>query len=167
MSAATVTAATANADSIFRQIKTIQNKKTVKPLAPQGLYYIDTGAVAFATTQIDDINDETYVLQFPQGCYLVGSSLEVTYSDMDTHVTPTLAFDVKTDDGSTEVTLISNSTGAQTGTYDQADADLGFQLKDVSGLYLNFKVKTAASTAAAGTVRVRCLVFLGDKVTLS
>jgi len=131
---------------------------------PTGVFAFNTGAKAVATTNIDDIGDAMFFVQFPANTYLL--DLQYTWSDVDSAslfqwdgVTSTTGAS-----GGTEVTLISNSTVGRTAGSDELDADQGHFMRDVSNLYLGFKVD-AAATAVAGTLTIKGLVYIGDVVT--
>lgn len=156
----------ANAEMFYREAKKIQNKRMVAPMRPDGLYAVNSGAVTIATTDIDDVGDEVRLLKFPDQCYLLPTTLSVTATDMDSNATPLLAFDINTDDGSTEVQYIAATTIGQSSGSKQAAADKA-QLVDVSNLYLSLKVTAAAATGVAGTVTAKCLVYLGTPIVLT
>lgn len=148
----------------LREALKLQNAKMAAPLRQAGLYLFDSGAVAIATTNIDDVNDEVRLVKFPDQCRLI--DFQVTATDMDTNATPTLAFDIRTDDGSTEVLYISATTIGQAGGTDEVDLAVNLIGTDVSNLYLSTKVTTVSATGAAGTIRVKGLVWLGNRIAL-
>jgi hypothetical protein len=129
-------------------------------LRPSGLKLFK-GAVSLATTQIDDVADETYFFRFPKVAFL--SRVQVQLTDCDTNATPTLVVDINTDDGTTEVTLINNTTIGQAGGFDELDLGIDTLGKDVSDLYLSMKVVTAAATAAAGTLTYVVEYYAGSR----
>lgn len=158
MAAATSTASSANKKALYRKLIRDTTGRSVKTTKPNGFYMIEA-AVAVATTNIDDVNDELRLIEFPDGnVYLFGLKIEAT--DMDTNGSPTLQFDIITDDGSTERTLISNSTIGRAGGTDDLDADVDMDFLEVGGKFLAMKVDTAAATAAAGTLTARALIYI-------
>lgn len=133
---------------------------------PHGVYaFIFEAEVP--TTSTDEQNDEYRLGYFPDDYNIYLMDLQVTADDMDTHATPTAVFDVNLDDGSSEVTLINNSTVMQGGGSDELDADAGHVLRSVSGNWLVVKMVTAGATPAAGTVTLKGLVYVGTPITFS
>jgi hypothetical protein len=114
--------------------------------------------VTIATTSLNSTDDDVLLFKFPDPAYLVLSSLWVKPSDMDSDGTPALQVDygIGDSDGVIDTVLIADSAAPQTGAADVVDAGLTTVsgLVDVGGKYLIQTVKTAASTAAAGTVSV-------------
>lgn len=161
MPASTVIAATANDQTFYRGAKVINNGMFAAPLRPLGIYPFDTGAVTVATTSLDDIGDEVFVVKFPDNCYL--GDFQITVTDMDSNATPTLVFSVITENSAgTEVVYTATTTIGQGGGTDEPDLGVQVLGKEVSNLYLGIKVTTAAATAAQGTVRIKGLVWLGQ-----
>lgn len=147
------TAATANKKATYRALQKRKTKDHNERLAPNGLFYIEKDCPVLAA-DLDLQDDETYLIQFPDVCYLMAGSVTVT--DMDSGVAA-LVFDINVDDGSTEQTVINDSTIGQGGG-SAAFSNTKVPGMDVGGQYLALKVVTAAGTAAAGTVTVRVLV---------
>jgi hypothetical protein len=164
MAAGTVTDADANQNSIWRASQKAHSYNAQHPLSPSGLK-IFRGEVSLATTQLDDVGDETYFFRFPKVAYL--SRLQVQLTDCDTNATPTLVVDFNTDDGTTEVTYINNSDIGQAGGFDELDLGINTLGKNVKNQYLSMKVVTAAATPAAGTLIYKVEYYAGsrDKVT--
>lgn len=164
MAAATVNKAPVN-DHTFKNLAKAKTRFRKAPNeTPDGVYAFDTGAVTVATTEIDDVDDEVFYLTFPGKCYLL--DLWVDWSDVDTHATPTLEVDhIVETSGGTETILIATSTAPQSGAVDELDAGLRFT--DVSNRKLGHRVVTSAATAAAGTVRYKGLVYIGDLLSIA
>lgn len=131
---------------------------------PRGVYAF-TFEAEVPTTSTDEQDDEYRLGYFPENYNIYLVDLQVTTDDLDTHATPTAVFDVNIDDGSTEVTLINNSTVMQGGGSDRLDTDGGHLLRSVSGNWLGIKMVTAAATPAAGTVTLKGLVYVGTPIT--
>ena len=164
MAADTQILSSANKKSFWRKIMQQTRYGYSVPLDPGGLYAFDTGAATVAATNTETADDELFVLQFPDGAYLV--NLQVTLTDLDSHGTPTLVLDhIVENAAGTEVVLISGSTVGQAAGSDELDANGGHLLRDVGGMYLGFKVSTGAATAAAGTVRYKGLIWIGSPIT--
>jgi len=163
MAASIVTGVSANSSVFTRQLEAAQRKRvTSHPMRPVGFYPFES-TTAIATTSLDDVNDEVYLVKFPENCYLLGSSLVVTATDMDTNATPTLVFDINIDTGLSESTMVNNSTIGQAGGTDYSEATgIPEGLIDVGGDYLGMKVVTAAATGAAGTITVQGIVYVGS-----
>jgi len=149
MAAATVTLSTAVGD-----------QANVFPRQVYGLNVFDV-TTELATTQLDDANDDTNLLQFPQNSRLW--DVWVDLDDLDTGGTPALVWDlvVEATDGTGTVVLINDSTVGQTAGTDTLDTRQTSLLIDVSLKYLQFRIVTKAATAAAGTLRVRGAFFTG------
>lgn len=166
MAAATDIRSSANKQAFWRKVKKDTNYQVAVPYDPQGIYAFDTGDVTVASTNVDDADDELFVLKFPDGTYLV--NLQVTVSDLDTHGTPTLELNhIVENDAGTEVIVIAgaSSTIAEAGGSAMMDTAGGHLLRDVGGMYLGFKVATDSATAAAGTVRYKGLIWMGAPIT--
>ena len=118
-----------------------------------GVPYGETVQVSLATTQIDNTNDQALVYSFNADSdqYVVGIGLKA--SDMDTHATPTLTFNVGLGevDGTIDDTVITASTCGQGGT---SDGSLCGPISTATTKYVIVDVGTAAATAAAGTLDV-------------
>ena len=167
MTASTVTAAVANADSLDRRLKGItRTQRLLKNDAPQGLYFISQSAEA-GTASLDETADIFEVLKFPSNRSVYIMAMEMTCDDLDSGATPALTLDAVAYDGSTTKTFISGSTAGQGGASDTMDADLGLMSYDVGGYYLGTKVGTGAATAAAGTIKFNVLVYVGDIVSVT
>jgi hypothetical protein len=158
-------ATTANKRTTWRQIMKDTRYSANVPLDPVGLYAFNTGAQTVAITNTETIADALFTFQFPNNCYLY--DLQVTFSALDAG--STLVVDVITSttgaSGGTEVVLINDSTAGQAGGSDELDRNTGHMLRDVSGLYLGFKVGAAATTVAAGTVTFKGIIHIGSPVT--
>jgi hypothetical protein len=112
--------------------------------------------VTIATTSLNSTDDDVLLFKFPDPAYLVLSSLWVKPSDMDTGTNLQADYGIGDSDGVIDTVLIANSAAGQTGAADIVDAGLTTVsgLVDVGGKYLIQTIKTAAETAAAGTVSV-------------
>jgi hypothetical protein len=154
-----------NKTAVASAIGKRRRKNTGAPQKPQGLELLKL-TVALGTTDIDDVDDIVALCQFPQGTRLLSGSVVAT--DMDTHATPTLAFDITLSasaTGTTPTVLINNSSIGTGGGQDAFDT-LDYFGKDVSNLYLCYECEAAASTGAAGTLTVYLLVYYTDPVLL-
>ena len=164
MAAAYSIGSTANKGATWRRLMQETRYANNVPLDPKGLFAFDTGAQTVAATNTDDVGDALFTFQFPNDCYLY--DLQVTVTDMDAGTD--LVLDVITSDtgasGGTEVVLINDTTIGQAGGSDELDRNLGYMLKDVSGLYLGIKTGVAGS-GVAGTVRFKGIVHIGSPVT--
>ena len=98
------------------------------------------------------VNSEQKVWKCLKNCYVSNFALRVT--DMDSHGTPTLEWDVGTDTDDDEFIAGTGTTFGETGGYsitnvvDESTVP-GFYL--AAGEYIVISVHTAAATAAAGT----------------
>lgn len=118
--------------------------------------------VAMTTAMIDNADDEVSLFWMPKGAVIVGASISAT--DMDTNGTPTLAFDIG--DAGDEDRLITNSAVGQAGTLSDVLAPTGHLYKYTADTVIKAYVRTAAATAAAGTLRVVVQYFVDtDYVT--
>lgn len=138
----------------------VQNAKTNAPYRPNGFYAFDTGtAISVPTTSSDGAADEYFVITFPANCRLI--ELLYTSAVRDTGATPALVEDVIVENSAgTEVVLINDTTVGQAGGSDDLDANLRYL--DVSGMKLGVKVVTGGATPAAGNIRFRGTVLLGE-----
>lgn len=162
MAAGTQTLTTANKKAFWRKIKQATNYSYNVPLDPGGLFAFDSGSQTVAATNTETQDDELFVLQFPDGAYLV--DLQVEFSDLDTGANLIVDTIVETS-GGTETVLITG-TNPQSAVKDELDANAGHLLRDVGGQYLGFKVTTgAAGGAQAGTVRYKGLIWIGTPLT--
>lgn len=164
MAAAYVSTA-ANKRAFFRQLKRVNNYRQNVKNDPGGIFGFSTGAQTVATTNIDDADDAMFFIQFPNNTYLL--NLQYTWTDVDSATA--FVWDAVTSttgaSGGTEVVLINDSTTGQAAGSDELDANAGHVLRDVSNLYLGFRVVTAAGTPVAGTVTIKGTVLIGDLVT--
>jgi hypothetical protein len=112
--------------------------------------------VPLSTAMIDNANDEVKILTMPAGAVLVFGVISA--SDMDTNGTPTLAFDVG-DDGD-EDRIFANAAVGQAGTLSAALATTGHGYKYTADTVIKAYVKTAAATAAAGTLKVTLMYVM-------
>lgn len=144
----------------------LRNTKTRKLTneLPHGVYAF-TFEAEVPTTSTDEADDEYRLGYFPNNYNIYLVDLQVTTDDLDTNATPTAVFDVITDDGSSEVVLINDSTVMQGGGSDRLDADGGHLLRQVDGKWIGIKMATEAATPAAGTVTLKGLVYVGTPIT--
>ena len=153
-----------NSTADYNDLCRIHRKTAGNPGRASGPYFIRR-INSIATTEIDNADDSKYLFKFPLSCTLL--SISVTSTDMDSHATPTLVFDLTVTDGSSPTVIISGSTIGQGGGSDQADVTARVPGLDVSGLYCMFNPTTAAATAVAGTVTVDALIQVNDFSSLS
>lgn len=163
--AAAYDATAANKKAFFRNLKRVNAYDKNVKYDPTGVFAFNTGAKTVATTNIDDAGDAVFFVQFPSNTYLI--DLQYTFTDVDDATA--FVWDAVTSttgaSGGTEVVLINNSTAGQAAGSDELDRNAGHFLRDVSNLYLGFKVDTASGTPAAGTLTIKGLVYIGDIVT--
>lgn len=160
MAAATDIRASANKKAFFRKLQQKARFKQLPGEVDGGFYAFDSGTITVNATNVDDANDELFVLKFPEGAKII--NLRVDFSDMDSGANLLIDVNVETDGGS-ETTLI-NAVNAQSAVVDELDAGLMFT--DVGGQYLGHKVQVgAAGGALAGTARYRGVIFMGDLLT--
>ncbi len=115
-----------------------------------------TAIVAMTTAMLDNANDDVGLFWVPAGAVVVGYTLMVT--DMDTNGSPTLAFDVG--DAADEDRLFSNSTLGQTGGISSTMLTTGYLYKFTTATQVRAYIRTAAATAAAGTLTFNLLYFV-------
>lgn len=133
--------------------------KQYVPLNPQAQNVYFDVTVSVSATQIADETDSTFVVLGPLPANTViadSDSWQVDTSDLDTHATPTLTFDLTLADDKENANpdvLISNSDAAQSGATDYLDANEDWT--DASSKYLLIKIEADVATGAAGTFRVR------------
>lgn len=113
--------------------------------------------IPFSTAMLDNANDEVMIYTMPAGAVLVFGVLSA--SDMDTGGSPALAIDVGDDND--EDRIFAASTVGQAGTLSTALAPTGHGYKYTSDTVIKAYIKTAAATAAAGTLKVT-LMYLID-----
>lgn len=151
----------------------VRKQGEVLPVAETDVTFFDV-EISFSTAQVDAwaADDIVHLIgPFPKGAKVVldyadeggattpeAGTTEWSYdfSDLDTHATPTLDFDIGFSAALTGTSLdvfANDSAAAQTGATDYNDAsEIG---TDIGEKYLVLKIVTAAATAAGGTVRVR------------
>lgn len=115
-----------------------------------------TAIVAMTTTMLDNADDEVALFRLPKGAVVVSASM--MGSDMDTNGSPALVIDLG--DDSDEDRLIAASTVGQAGTLSSTLATTGFLYKYTSDTLIKAYIKTAAATAAAGTLSVAVSYFV-------
>lgn len=118
-----------------------------------------TAIVAMTTAMIDNAADEVGLFWVPKGFVVTGITMFAT--DMDTNVTPALVFDVG--DDSDEDRLIAATTTGQSAGSTTALASTGFLYKYTAKTLVKAYVKTAAATAAAGTLSVKLSGFVDEE----
>lgn len=112
--------------------------------------------VAVTTAMIDNTNDVIGLFYLPKGAVVVGVTVAAT--DMDTNVSPTLAFDIG--DSGSQARLMAASTVGQAGTLSTAMARGGFLYKYTADTLISAYVQAAAATGAAGTLYVAVRYFV-------
>lgn len=112
--------------------------------------------VAMTTAMLDNANDDVGLFWVPAGAVVVGYTFSAT--DMDTNGSPTLAFDVG--DSADEDRLISNSNLGQAGGITQTMLTTGFMYKFTARTQIRAYIRTAAATAAAGTIKFALSYFI-------
>ena len=101
------------------------------------------------------LNDTFVLAAMPDNCYMRKVTCGILASDMDTHGSPTLDFDIGfgTKAGVESLAIIDGSQAARTGVADAADSGVA-DVVNLSGLYLILKIAAASATAAAGTLEI-------------
>lgn len=159
MAAATVNDVNVNNKSFQRKLNHVSNARFGAPNKPNGLFYFDTGDRSIAATSGDDTNDEFFVLTFPANTRLL--ALQYSSSDRDTGAA--MVEDVIVENAAgTEVVLINDTQTGRGSASDELDLGGSHFGRDVSGMKLGLKVVTAGSSAAAGTVRFKGVVLIGE-----
>lgn len=115
-----------------------------------------TAIVAITTGMIDNVDDEVALFYLPKGAVIVGGQISAT--DMDTNVTPTLAFDVG--DSGDEDRLFAASAVGQAATYSETLARAGHLYQYTSDTLIKAYVQAVAATGAAGTLKVSIQYFV-------
>ncbi len=115
-----------------------------------------TAIVAITTAMIDNANDEVGLFYLPKGAVVTGITAMST--DIDTNGSPAVVIDIG--DDSDEDRLLAASTIGQAGTLSSAIATTGFLYKYAADTLIKAYVKTAAGTAAAGTLSVTVTYFV-------
>ena len=108
------------------------------------------------TAMIDNTNDEVELLFVPAGA--VFDSAVISATDMDTNVSPTLAFDVG-DDGD-EDRIFAASTVGQAGTLSSAWARTAHGYRWSTKTKIKAYVQAVSATAAAGTLTFTIRYFI-------
>lgn len=112
--------------------------------------------VAMTTAMLDNADDEVGLFFLPKGAVVTGITVSAT--DMDTNVAPALVIDVG--DAADEDRLAAALTVGQAGTLSQALATTGMLYKYTADTLIKAYIKTAAATAAAGTLSVVVWYFV-------
>lgn len=115
----------------------------------------DVAIVAMTTAMLNNADDDVGLLWLPAGAVIVGATLSGT--DMDTG-SPALVIDVG--DADVEDRLIAASTVGQAGTLSSALAPTGHLHKYTVRTQIRAFIKTAAATAAAGTLKFSVSYFV-------
>lgn len=112
--------------------------------------------VAVTTAMIDATSDVIGLFYLPKGAVIVGATISAT--DMDTNVSPTLAFDVG--DSGSQNRIFAAATVGQAGTLSAAIAPGAHLYKYTADTLVSAHVQAAAATGAAGTLRVTVRYFV-------
>jgi hypothetical protein len=142
-------------------IYTTQKSQTYGTVVGQGMsraLVTDIVSVALTTAMIDNVNDEVELLWVPKGAVIVGAMLSAT--DMDTNVSPTLAFDVG--DDSDEDRIFAASTVGQAGTLSAAIARTAHGYKYTAATKIKAYVQAVSATGAAGTLTFTIQYFVDE-----
>ena len=142
-------------------IYTTQKSQTYGTVIGQGgsrNLVVDGCTVSMTTAMLDNANDEVELLLVPKGA--VVHSVTLSASDMDTNGSPALVFDVG--DDADEDRLIAASTVGQAGTLTSVLAPTGHMYKYTTATKIKAYVKTAAATAAAGTLSFTIAYFVDE-----
>lgn len=118
-----------------------------------------TAIVAITTAMIDNVDDEVGLFWVPKGFVVTGCKVAAT--DMDTNVSPTLAFDIG--DDADENRLMAATTVGQAGTFSSAMAQAGFLYKYTAKTLIKAYVQAVAATGAAGTLYVEVEGFVDEE----
>ncbi len=114
--------------------------------------------VAVTTAMIDNTNDSVGLFYAPKGFVVTG--IRVGATDMDTNVTPTLAFDIG--DSGSQNRLMAASAVGQAGTWSSAMARTGFLYKYTAKTLISAYVQAVSATGAAGTLYVEVEGFVDE-----
>ena len=114
--------------------------------------------VAVTTAMIDNVDDEVGLFYVPKGFVVTGATISGT--DMDTNVSPTLAFDVG--DDADENRLIAAGAVGQAATLSSALAPAGHLYKYTAKTLIKAYVQAVAATGAAGTLKVEVEGFVDE-----
>jgi hypothetical protein len=113
------------------------------------------------TTHLGTADNYILVAKMPDVAYIhnVKESMAVRWSDMDTHATETLDFDIgfADVDGVLDITLLNNGTASENAGQDEiptAQLATSDPFVDVGGKYISIHIVAKAATAAAGTVQL-------------
>lgn len=115
-----------------------------------------TAIVAMTTTMVDNADDEVSLFWLPKGAVVTGITAMAT--DMDTNGAPALVIDIG--DDADEDRLMAASTIGQAGTLSTTMPTTGFLYKYTADTRIKAYIKTAAATAAAGTLYVSVKYFV-------
>lgn len=115
-------------------------------------------SIALATAMLDNANDDVGLFYVPKGCIPIVAMLSLT--DVDTNGSPALVVDVG--DASDEDRIIAATTIGQASGVTNDIALAGFMYKYTSQTQLRAYIKTAAGTAATGTLNF-ALGYLVDE----
>jgi len=113
--------------------------------------------VAFSTDMLDNANDDVGLFSVPKGFVVTGITASAT--DMDTG-SAALVIDIG--DAAVEDRLLAASIIGQAGTLSTALAPAGHLYKYTTQTQIRAYVKTAAATAAAGTLKVVLEGFIDE-----
>lgn len=141
----------------------------------QGRPFIKAGSIAVATTSIDETNDKIMLCEVPGNLRI--TSIKLYNDDLDSHVCPTLTFNVGlykdvAADGTSATTVDSDayaSAIADCQAANTAGVEVAFEARNINVIgqtvavdgaeaehdsprYIGLKVGTAAATAAAGDI---------------
>lgn len=114
-----------------------------------GLLHVHAfSAVSVATTSIDEVNDIFEIGYLPKGVTVHG--FIVTATDMDTNVSPALAYKLRVNAVDLVTGVTSGQAAGTTLYWCTPTATAGYEVVDA-------KVTVVSATPAAGTVTVRVL----------
>ena len=162
--ARTASSASAECSPAFGKI---QRKQVGSPYKPSGTHLIQA-TLTLADTDVDHVGDVCDILKFPPNCRLL--ALKATATDLDTHATPTLTFNIAysaTAATAGGTALISATDVGKAGGTAYLGTTYQGGIVDVSDKYLSFDVEVVSATPAAGTLVVEALVYLGDPATIT
>lgn len=155
MAAATINGSNVGATTARNRAKAVQNKRAGAPFALNGEYWFDR-TESFATTAIDDANDETFFFTAPDQSRI--TELYAVASDMDSGTN--MVFDVIAENAAgTEIVLINDTTIGQAGGTAALDTAKAFT--DVSNMKIGVKIGVAGTTA--GTIRLIVKLLIGNQ----
>lgn len=147
MAAGVATYSQTSSDLTKSLVKKVLAEANANPLKPNGIVPFVTKSFTIATTQVDNIGDETYFIVCPPNSRL--GDFRVTISDVDSNGAPAFAMRLQAQtSGGTETALSADTALVAGGTLAMQESS---KFLDFSGQSIGFEVTTASATPASGT----------------